>query len=372
MARHLARVRSLTLAVFIAIFLALAFPIPAEAQGIAISGNFYRQHFELIPGQRVSTPDICVVVFNNGEDDLNVKLVPQTPLGVELLLPATDFTLSPGEERQIEVGVAAGLQVAPGEYNLVLSAEAYREGEGIKLVGAAQQQAGLTVIAEYGEVEITTVSPEGEPFPTKIHLYKIVEGQRLPCGYAGTGNLSTKLTPGEYVVEAHYQGSKVVEESFSLAAGEKKTIRLVPQTVFIEGFAVVPNYYSETGELAFARIVYTINNMYQPVKDVTAILKVSLGDRLVDKIELLTLPTLDVGKTGGSGYNYIPTQGWQEGTYRFSIELYSQGKLYAQSTEVEMLSETMGVGAPVNWLLIGGIIAAVVIVYLVVVRRRRA
>jgi len=374
LARHLARARILALAILIVALLGFAFPVTVKAQGLAISGNFYRQHFELIPGQSLTTPEIYVVVFNHGEDDLRVKLTTQVPIGVELVLPTTDFTLAPGENRQLEVGVNVGLQVPPGDYDLILTAEAFREGEGIKLTGAAQQQAKLTVSAEAGEVDISTVSPQGEPFLTTIRLYKQIEGQNLPCGYSETGNLKTRLTPGDYLVEAYYQGAKVAEETFSLAADEHKTITLVPKTVYIEGFAVVRNWYSETGEFAFAKIVYNINNTYQPLKDVTAVLKVSFEDKLVEETELISLPTLDVGTTTGS-QTYIPSEGWQQhGTYNFKIELYSQGNIYAQSQEVQMLAEPAKESAPVNWLLIGGIVAGVAIIGVVaylMVRRRR-
>ena len=374
LARHLVRARILALTTLLIALSGSAFPLPVKANGIAMSGNFYLQHFELIPGQSLTTPDIYVVVFNNGEQDMRVKLTTHTPLGVEVILPTTDFTLPPGERQQIEVGIKVGLQVPPGEYDLILTAETFREGEGIKLTGAAQQQAKLSVIAEAGEVDISTMSPQGEPFPATIRLYKQIEEQTLPCGYSETGNLKTKLTPGDYLVEAFYQGNKVAQQTFSLAADERKAITLVPQTIYIEGFSVVRNWYSETGEFAFAKIGYAINNMYQPLKDVTAVLKVSLEDKLVDETELISLPTLDVGKTGGAGYNYIPSQGWQHGTYIFKIELYSQGNIYAQSQEVQMVAGAVEVGTPVNRLLIGGIIAGVVIIGVVaylMVRRRR-
>lgn len=379
-ARHLARARTLALAILVVALLGLAFPIPVQAQGIAMSGTFYLQQFELIPGQTISTPDIYVVVFNHGEQDLRVKLTTGAPLGVELVLLTTDFTLPPGESQRIEVGINVGAQVPPGEYNLSVTAEAYREGEGIKIGGAVQQQTKLTVSAEFGEVEIYTTSPGGEPFTAIIRLYKQIEGKNLPCGYSETGRLQTKLTPGDYLVEAYFEGSKVAQQTFSLAADEKKTITLVPQTVYIEGFAVVANYYSETGEFAFAKIVYTINNTYQPLKDVTAVLKVSFEDVLVEETELISLPTLDVGATTGS-QTYIPAEGWQRGTYNFKVELYVQGELYAQSQEIQMSAEPAAeVGAPApgalvtggtNWFLIGGIIGGVVAIALIVVLRRR-
>lgn len=375
-ARRLARARILALAFLIVALLGFALPIPVKAQGIAISGNFYLQHFEFIPGQSLSTPDIYVMVFNNSEHDMRVKLTTHTPLGVELILPTADFTLPPGENRQLEVGINVGVQVPPGEYDLAVTAEVYRGGEGIKVTGAAQQQAKLTVSAEAGEVDISTISPQGEPFTATIRLYKQIEGQNLPCGYSQTGELQGKFTPGDYLVEAYYRGTKVAEQTFSLEAGERKTITLVPQTVYIEGFSVVPNYYTETGELAFAKMVYTINNTYQPLQDVTAVLKVSLEDELVEEMELISLPTLDVGKTGGS-YNYIPSEGWQHGTYNFKIELYVQGKLYTTSLE-EKLEVTAPSAVPVvSWAVLGKVLCATliiiaVIVTVILVRRRRA
>ncbi len=397
MTRYLARARLLALAILIVTSLGFAFTIPVKAQGgIAMSGNFYAQHFELIPGQSVSTPDIYIVVFNNGEQEMRVKLALGAPLGVELILPATDFTLPAGKNRQLEVGVKVGAQVPPGDYDLFLTAEAYREGVGIKLTGAIQQKARLTVTGAAGEVAISTISPQGELFAAIIRLYKQIEGKNLPCGYSETGELKSKLTPGDYLVEAYYQGTKAAQESFSLAVGEKKTITLVPQTIYIEGFAVAREYYTETREMAYAKIAYTINNMYQPLKDAAAVLKVSHEGKMVEETEIISLPILNVGKTAGN-QKYIPSGGWQHGTYRFKIELYAQQKLYAQSTEVEISADPAKVVEPAkagtpapttpsaapappatpsilgNWPLIGGAVAAIIIIALLIfllVRRR--
>jgi len=377
-ARHSAGIETLA-PIFIAVVLiGGALAAPAQAAGIAISGNFYRQHFEMIPGQILATSDVYVVVFNQGSDPLRVRLVPQAPAGVELVLPYTEFTLAPGENRQVPVGVSVGPGVMPGDYTLAIGAEAYQGGEGIRITGGAQQRAALTITGDAGEVEIMVVSPEGALFAAEVRLYRTVEGQKQPCGYSSTGKLTTKLTPGEYVVEAYYQKGKVAEESFKLAKDEKKTIRLVPQTIFIEGFSVAPAYRNETDEIAFARITYTIDNMYQPVKDARAVLKVSMGERAIDEIELTSSPTLAVGKTTGS-YRYTPSQGWQDGTYRFSILLYAEGKLYAQSVEVELpvgAAAKAGAGAGIDWRVPVGIVIAVVIVgaivYLVAMRKRKA
>jgi len=360
----------------LAVALSLLFTAPVQAGGIGISGTFSGQHFQLVPGESLSTPDIYVVVFNNSDSEMQVKLTPGTPSGVELILSTVDFLLPPGSQQRIEVGVAVGPEAAPGEYTLTLTAEACREREeeGIILTGAAQMQAKLTIFGEAGRLLLSTITPEGEPFSAIVKLYRKAEGQNLPCGHSETGELETRLTPGDYLAQAYLQDTKVAEESFSLAADEEKEVTLVARTVFIAGFTVVPNYYTETGKLAFAKIVYTINNLYQPLKEVKAILEVTLEGQPVEEVELISLPSLDVGQTGGSS-NYVPTEGWQGGTYSFQIGLYSQGKLYTQSSAEEMSAEAAEGGiAAINWPLIGGIVGGVVVIIALVmlVRRRRA
>ena len=109
------------------------------------------------------------------------------------------------------------------------------------------------------------------------------------------------------------------------------------------------------------------SNIYQPLKDVTVVLKVSLEDEPVDETELISLPTLDVGRMGGAGYNYIPSQGWQHGTYIFKIELYSQGKLQVESAEVSMPAGTATAEAakgstPADQPLTGSVITELIII----------
>jgi len=352
---------------------------PVQAGGMAISGTFSGQHFQLIPGENISTPDIYVVVFNNTDSDMQVKLIPETPSGVELILSKTDFPLSSGLQERVAVGVAVSDEAAPGEYTLTLTAEACATGEGIKLGVAAQQQAKLTIFGEAGSLVLSTITSEGDPFPATLKLFRETEGQGLPCGHSETGRLEARMVPGDYLAQAYFQDTKVAEESFNLAANEKKDIALVARTVFLEGFSVVPNYHVETSELAFVKVVYTISNLYQPLEDVKAILRVTLDGQVTDdEVELISLPILNVGKTAGSS-NYIPTEDWQDGTYGFRIELYNQGKLYIQSSAQEMatgLAEGVGAVATnttntVNWPLISGSVAGVAIALVVILMRRR-
>ncbi len=157
MKKHLARkrwARCLAHLIPIIALLSLLLVSPVQAGGMAISGTFSGQHFQLIRGENLSTPDVYVVVFNNTDSDMQVKLIAETPSGVELILSTTDFVLLSGSQERIEVGVAVSDEAAPGQYTLTLTAEACATGEGIKLGAAAQQQAKLTIFGEAGSVAL--------------------------------------------------------------------------------------------------------------------------------------------------------------------------------------------------------------------------
>jgi hypothetical protein len=97
---------------------------------------------------------------------------------------------------------------------------------------------------------------------------------------------------------------------------------------YFAGFGIVPNYYAETGELAFAHMVYQVRNLYQPVADIELILKVSLDGETLEDILLLSMKELSLGDISGS-QDYIPPQGWGSGSYTFKAELYVNGEPYA-------------------------------------------
>jgi hypothetical protein len=349
---------------------------PAFAGGLAISGNFSRQDFEIPQGTSLNTPDVYVVVFNNGDEDINIRITPQTPAGVELLLSEEDFPLKAGEQKRVTIGVNVTEAAVPGEYTLKVSAEAYKEGAGIKLMGAAGQTAKLTVTGEAASVEVTTVAPGGGPIPALVRLYKQTGKQNLNVGYSETGSLKTKVAPGNYLAEAYVAGNKLADETFSIAANETKKITLEVRTVYFEGFGIVPNYNTETDELAFAEVVYTINNLFEAFPEAEVVLKVTKDGAPLDETTLATLAPLEIGRVGLS-YNYIPGGGWHRASYGFMLELNIDGKPYVTSKEekLELGGGTTASAGGINWLLIGGIGGGVVILVLVVIivmmRRRR-
>jgi len=370
-------VRHLAALIPIVVVLSLLLPAPVQAEGgIAISGNFYRQNFRLLPGESLSSPDIYVQVFNNSDTPMRVRMSTQVPPGVELILSPVNFQLPPGGQQKVEVGIALSHEAVPGEYAVGITADSYPEGEGFVLAGAAQQQAKLTIFGEAGSVSIVTLTHEGELFRAIVRLFEQIEAESVLCGYSETGTLEMRLVPGDYLVESYFEDTKVAEESFTLAADEEKNIILTARTAYIVGFSAVPNYYTETEKVAFVNLKYTIKNIYQPLKDVEVILKGSLDGTALDGISIFSLSTLNTGNTGASYNNYIPPQGWEDGTYGFKLELLVGGELYTTSLveELEVVAPTTATilsNLPLAIIIGGGVLLVIIIVLLVLLLRRR-
>ena len=73
--------------------------------GIAMSGSFYQQAFEIPQGAEIGGPDIYVVVFNNGSEEMVVRMKTRAPDGVHIVLSQTSFSLEPSGHLQIPASV---------------------------------------------------------------------------------------------------------------------------------------------------------------------------------------------------------------------------------------------------------------------------
>jgi hypothetical protein len=342
---------------------------PAKAGGLAISGSFYRQEFEIPLGTTLSAPDVYVVVFNNSSEDFNISMTTESPTGVELVLSAKDFQLKASEQKRIDISIKVSDAAAPGNYTLRVTAEAHKEGTGIQLLGAAGQTAKLTITGEAASVEVIAVTPDGGAIPAMVKLYKQAGNQNFNVGYSETGSLKMKVAPGNYLAEAYVAGNKLADKTFSVAANETKKITLEVKTVYFEGFGIVPNNNTKTKELAFAQVVYTVNNLLEAFPEAKVIMKVTEGGAPLDETTLATLAPLEKGRVG-LNYNYIPSGGWQNTTYTFKLDLQISGQLYVSSKEEKLELGTGGSSATagnINWLLIGGIAGGVVILVLIII-----
>ena len=374
--------RHLAVLIPLVMMLSLFLPAPVQAEGgIAISGNFYRQNFRLFPGESLTSPDIYVQVFNNSDIDMQVSISNQAPPGVEIILSPIDFTLPPGGQQKVAFAIEVSPEAIPGEYEVGITADSHPEAEeeGFRLAGAAQQEANLTILGEAGSVSIVTLTHEGEPFTGIIRIFEQTESDSNLCGYSNTGISDMRLAPGDYKVECYLENTLVAEDSFTLAADEEKSLTLTSRTAFIVGFSTVPNYYTESKELAFANMEYTIKNIYQHLEDIEVILKANLDGTVIDELSIFSLSTLNTGNTAASYNNYVPPEGWESGNYGFTIELHVQGELYNQSREVLLSTDIVLPNqepGSLNWyaiivILMGTIMVAAAVFPAIVVHRRR-
>jgi len=178
--------------------------------------------------------------------------------------------------------------------------------------------------------------------------------------------ISFEVTPdtaGEFQVAIDgLSGSYVVKAPSSLTEGE------TAGKLEISSFDVTPIYNPDTGKLVSARVVYKLNKSYDMISEEELWLKVFQEETLAGLIELLKLSQLQPDGKTGEVY-YIPSQGWQVGTYSFQAELYgTEGEGLIQLTQQEHINVTPEiVTQAISWKILGILIGATFIVILAVV-----
>ncbi len=324
--------------------------IPVSAQGgIAVSGSFYRQDFILPQGASISGPSIDMVVFNNGSEPLSVRMLTESPPGVEVILSSTDFIIPPAGQERILITLHASEDAIPGKYEIEITAESYRkeEGKGLQVLGAAGLSASLTIIGEAAHVTVATRSADGEAVVSTIRLFKLIGEERRETAQTDTGQLEAKVSPGDFLALAYIGDQKLAEERFSISVDEEKTIILTVNTIFFAGFGVVPYYNSANGDLGFARASCTLRNLYQPVDDAAIHLAVTRDGSPADDVTVTSMTTLNIGDIEIS-YNYMPAGGWTAGRYGFKLRLDVGGKPYTNTIEsfLEVTGNASSSGPP--------------------------
>jgi hypothetical protein len=368
----------------LALFYLVGLLMPASllAQGgLALSGSFHNQEFVIPQGASASGPSIDVVVFNNSKESINIRMLSQAPPGVTISFSKQAFSIPSGGQQQVLIGVAAAADCSPGDYDLSVTAQSYKEGvSGIQIAGAAGQNARIKVTGESARVALRALSPDGQPLVATVRLYRVVNGQKQEVSYSEAGTLQATVSPGSYVSASYIGGQQLAEQAFTLAVNENKTIDLTGATVYFANFNVLPNYASDTGKLAFVQIVYTVKNIYRQVDRGDVILQVTLNGAPQVSLTLVTLSPLTVGSSG-LNYNYTPVDGWVDGEYDFKLQLNLDGKSYTGSTADHLTVGSSGGKQTPNpaanaegislYLILGIILAAVAAAGLVVFRLTR-
>ncbi len=347
--------RIISLVLLLVFMASLLSAVPAKAQsegGIAISGSFYRHHYKLVPGESFSSPQIDIVVFNNYDRAIDVKLTANIPEGVVIDIDQKLLSIKPHDSQKLSVGLTVGEEVVPGEYEIGISADVQPDvEEGIAVVGSAELRTKLTVFGESGDVSVKVVTNEGEPFAGNIYLFLKQDNEVSAASYYNGSVFDDRLIPGEYLAQVYYNGEEVATDDFELAVDENKEVVLVVKTVSIFGLAATPQYDEQKKNIASARITYTIKNVYKPLKNISAVLNVYHRDKLIEELEMFTIPELEVG-TQDNRYTYMPPAGWKDGRYNFTVSIYSNGDLFQnQSNPAELEVQTAGMGG-MDWLII--------------------
>ncbi len=323
--------KAICLGWLLALFSTIIWVAPVQAQGgFAMSGSFSSQKLELPQGTSLRTPDIYVVVFNNSDEDINVKVSPNTPPGVTIILQEYEFPLAANSQKKIDIGVDISMEAVPGDYTIGVTAEPFKTGStGIQIVGGAGQEADLTITGDYGVLNVTTLSPDGAPVPSRIVLFRAYTDENFEIARTETGELDLNVSPGDYLTRAFIAGRQLAEESFSVAADEHKGVTMTVKTVYFDGFEVVPLAQRDTGEMVLANVVCSINNLLDAFTDVQVNLVVS-SDAQQENVNILNTSRLEQSQTE-INYNYIPGDGWRAGTYIFKLELEIGGQIYTTS-----------------------------------------
>jgi hypothetical protein len=350
------------------------------AGGIALSGSFSSQTFEIPQGSSISAPSVDLVVFNNLENTIGIRMSTQAPVGVTVNLSESDFTLESGGQKAISISVAVTTDAVPGNYSISITAEAYKEGvQGIQLLGSASQTAPLQVLGESATVNVQAVSPDGTPVIAIIRLFKQIGSNRYEFAYSETGVLDAIVSPGSYIAEGYVGGQLLDSESFDIAADETKTLTLTTGTIYFEQFDTLEYSNTDTGKFAFAEMVYTIKNVYEQVENAVVLLEVKRDGASLEQKQIGSFSPLVVGSVGQS-YQYTPIDGWIDGNYSFKLILKIDNEIYTSSPERQIDisggTESSDQGNDSNMPLIVGIVCVVVllldIAFYMIYRSRKA
>ena len=365
---RLGKITSICLVIFIiACLTAVFFPdYPVNALGVlGVSGSFEGQLFEIPQGSSVSVPSVDVVIFNQGDERMSINMSIQAPAGVNVVLSEMNFDLEPQTYKSLSVSINATSHAALGDHEITIIAQSYKTGvSGIQILGSASQSANLKITGESGTVSVQATSPDGTQVPATIRLFRQVGSNKYEVAYSSTGILNATVSPGSYVVEGYVGGELLDEEYFDIAANENKTLTLTVGTIYFSQFDVLEYSNNDTGEFAYAEMVYTVRNVYVQVDNVSIWLEVkynneSLEQRMIDPPNTLSL------EGANRRYPYIPIDGWSDGSYIFKLILKIDDETYTSSAErqldVSVDNGSPDIGNDSNTPLIVGIVCAVVL-----------
>ncbi|MGB9553882.1 MAG: hypothetical protein ACPL7L_05860, partial [bacterium] len=146
---------------WILIVLPPGMPLKA-AGGFALSGSFSTYKFEVPQNSSIISPEVYVVVFNNTENELNVRMFAQSPLGIKIAFTPENFALQAVESKKVGISIEVTSDATPGEYEISVTAEPYlKENKGIQILGAASQSARIVVLGRGAQITARVLNSDG-------------------------------------------------------------------------------------------------------------------------------------------------------------------------------------------------------------------
>ena len=205
----------------------------------------------------------------------------------------------------------------------------------IKVITSAAQEAYVTVIGEYADVDIVAVDPAGNIASTAC-VYLLRSRYEIA---SAEGELTKRVIPGNYTAKAFLLDDEVASADFVLRAYEHKRVELPISGVYFEHFTVEP-VKSGSGAIIFVPVVAVVNNLYKELPNASIILNVYTGASS-ENYTLYSSVSMPLNRTE-TQYNYIPLMGWQSGKYEFRAKVVSDGTVYAVSPVIVVEDLTFG------------------------------
>lgn len=324
----------------------VALSVKAE-NSFGISGTFTDYRYKMVPGESITTPDVYVMFFNNYDTEITVEYYTSGPEGVEFLFDNIPVKIPANKTVKVPISLKVDEKTVPGNYEIGVAAKVIPdEVNGVILAPSTKLNATISILGEAGEFIIKTVDYQEEPFKSTIRLYREDDDGTYAVATSETGILEDRMVPGNYTAYAYYNEQEIGRKKFTLKANDDLEIILPVETVFIPTFSATAQFESNGELIRNAQLVYTIDNIFNPIENAKLILSVLRNEEKLETTELLAFPTLLVGKTEGR-YSYIPSNAWENGVYTFKLQVLDQNnQVLANSFEQSILVDQF----PFNWI----------------------
>jgi hypothetical protein len=194
----------------------------------------------------------------------------------------------------------------------------------------------------------------------------VVQTKEVALNGGDSQNVSFQVltdTAGEFKVTIDGLSGSYVVSAPTPPAQEDET----SEELEISSFDVAPLYNPDTGKLVSARVVYKFNQSYDMISEEELWLKVFQEETLIGVIQLFELSQIQPDGKTGEVY-YVPSQGWQVGTYSFRAELYGiedEGLIQARLDNINVTPEA--ITQAVSWKTLGILVGAAFITILAIV-----